>query len=211
MKHLANLYLSELQPSREKLTFNRVMSATATFLVVAVVLGIGMHWWANQQQINTQRVAHALSQAQQQLATKQQQLRVAMKNPEIEQRIEQIELQLGQRQRLLQQMQQVTESGQVSFATLLNELAQADVEAIWLQRILVASGELTLQGKTANASALPVWLASFSSYPSLSGRQFGVFELRDNASSGVLDFTVGSLQHSSLLNSQPIRGAGAAQ
>ncbi|WP_339877877.1 PilN domain-containing protein [Pseudidiomarina gelatinasegens] len=211
MKHLANLYLSELQPSREKLTFNRVMGATASLLVVAVVLGISMHLWASQQQINTQRAAHALSQAQQKLAAKQQQLRAAMNNPDVEQRIEQTELQLGQRQRLLQQMQQITESGQVSFATLLNELAQADVEAIWLQRILVANSELTLQGKTANASALPVWLASFSNYPSLSGRQFGVFELRDNASSGVLDFTVGSLQHSSLLSSQPSRGAGAAQ
>lgn len=210
MKQIANLYVIELQPEQETLTFKRVMIAVAAVLVIGVFSSVGMTFWANQAEVNTQRMAHSLSQAQQRLIAKQNELRTAMNNPEIAQRIEQIELDLAQRQRLLQQMQSVTQTQDASFAQVLEELARADTDAIWLQRILIANGQLTLQGKTANASALPLWLASFSDYDTLSGRQFGVFELRDEDATGVLDFTVGSLQHSSLL-ARPRANSGAAR
>lgn len=210
MKLLANLYLVELQPSREVFTFKRVMAATVALFVVAVVASVGATFYANQQQIQTQRLVHEFSQAQQELTRIREELRAATNNAQLAQQISDVEMQLGQRQRLLQQMQQVTLSSQVSFASLLQDIARADVESIWLQRILVANNQLTLQGKTTNAGALPQWLASFSDYSALSNRQFGVFELRDTPGSGVLDFTVGSLQHSSLLT-QPSRNSGASR
>ena len=207
MKQFANLYLAELQPAREQLTLNRVAAALGGLLLVMIVVGFGLNFYAGQQQILTQRLQHDFSQVQQQLTAKQAELRVAMNNPELEQKIENIEGKLGERQRLLQQMKLVTETSEVSFAKLLEDVARADVEAIWLQRIVVANNQLTLQGKTANPSALPQWLASFSAHASLSDRQFGVFELRDNEGSGALDFTVGSLQHSSILTS-PLANQG---
>lgn len=210
MKHIANLYVLELQPKHETLSFKRVVGTVAVVLVLGVLSSLAMSFWANQSVITTQRMAHNLSQSQQQLIAKQNQLRQAMNNPEMAQQIEQIEIDIAQRQRLLQQMQNVTQTKEASFAKVLEELARADTDAIWLQRILIANGQLTLQGKTSNASALPLWLASFSNYDTLSGRQFGVFELRDVETSGVLDFTVGSLQHSSLM-ARPNTNSGAAR
>lgn len=210
MKQIANLYVLELRPKHETLTFKRVMTAVAAVLVLGVFGSVAMTLWANQTENNTQRMAHNLSQSQQQLIAKQAELRAAMNDAKVAQQIEQIELDLAQRQRLLQQMQNVTQTQAASFADVLDDLARADTDAIWLHRILISNGQLTLQGKTASASALPLWLASFSDYDTLSGRQFGVFELRDVNTSGVLDFTVGSLQHSSLL-AQPRTNAGAAR
>lgn len=201
MKSFANLYVAELQPKREQLSLNRVAASLGSLLLVIVLVGFGLNFYAGQQKIQTQRLQHEYSQVQQQLTAKQSELRNAMNNPELEQKIASIEDKLGERQRLLQQMKLVTETSEVSFAQLLEDVARADVEAIWLQRIVVANNQLTLQGKTANASALPQWLASFSQHASLSDRQFGVFELRDQEGSGALDFTVGSLQHSSILTS----------
>ena len=210
MKQIANLYVLELQPKHETLTFKRVMIAVAAVLVIGIFSSVAMTLWANQTEVDTQRMAHSLSQAQQQLIAKQNELRAAMSDPKVAKQIEQIELDLAQRQRLLQQMQSVTQTQEASFAQVLEELARADTDAIWLQRILIANGQLTLQGRTADASALPLWLASFSNYDTLSGRQFGVFELRDEDATGVLDFTVGSLQHSSLL-ARPRANSGAAR
>ncbi|SFR47112.1 hypothetical protein SAMN04488070_1372 [Pseudidiomarina maritima] len=210
MKKIANLYVPELQPKRETLTFKRVAITIAAVLVVGVLASITLNFWANQQTIATQRMAHSLSQAQQQLVAKQNELRTAMNDPQVAQQIETVELEFAQRQRLLQQMRGVTQTANASFADVLVDLARADTDAIWLNRILITNGQLTLQGKTADASALPLWLASFSDYETLSGRQFGVFELRDVDTRGVLDFTVGSLQHSSLLV-QPRMNSGSAR
>jgi hypothetical protein len=210
MKKIANLYVPELQPKRETLTFKRVAITIAAVLVVGVLASITLNFWANQQTIATQRMAHSLSQTQQQLVAKQNELRAAMNDPQVAQQVETVELEFAQRQRLLQQMRQVTQTANASFADVLADLARADTDAIWLNRILIANGQLTLQGKTADASALPLWLASFSDYETLSDRQFGVFELRDVDTRGVLDFTVGSLQHSSLLT-QPSLNSRAAR
>lgn len=200
MKLLANLYVAELHPRKQSLTFTRAAGVLAAAVVLAVLLTVASRWYAGQQQIETQRTNHELSQVQQRLTAKQNQLRSAMNNPQVEQKITEIEAQLAQRQRLLQQMASVTASSQTSFAQLLTDIAKADVDSIWLHRVIAANNQLTLQGKTTDASALPQWLASFSNYPTLQERQFGVFELRDNNTDAALDFTVGSLAHSSLLS-----------
>ncbi|CUA87056.1 PilN domain-containing protein [Pseudidiomarina woesei] len=208
MKQLANLYVQELHPRKQSLTFTRAAGVVAAAAVLAVVFSGASRWYAGQQQIATQRTNHELSQVQQRLTAKQNELRAAMNNPQVEQQITAIEAQLAQRQRLLQQMTSVTAASQTSFAQLLTDIAKADLESIWLQRVIAANSQLTLQGKTTDASALPQWLASFSNYPTLQERQFGVFELRDNSQEAALDFTVGSLAHSSLL-SHSVRTAGA--
>lgn len=206
MKHLANLYIPELHPRKQSLTFKRATVVVASAFGLALIVSAASHWYAGHQRITTQRINHQLSQTQQRLVAKQNELRAAMNNPQIEQKIAEIETQLAQRQRLLQHMASVTQTSKTSFAKLLNDIARADIDSIWLQRIIAANNQLTLQGKTTDASALPQWLASFSQYASLRDRQFGVFELRDS-SNAALDFTVGSLEHSSLLTNTPRGGA----
>lgn len=199
MKQIANLYTADLRPKREIFTFKQFAVTLLVVVGFGVVSSIIATLVAHQQTIESQRLAQSLSQAQQQLAAKQNELRAAMNDPKVTQQIENVERELGQRNRLLAQMRQLTQTTNASFAEVLIDLARADIDAIWLNRILIANRQLTLQGKTTNASALPQWLANFSNYETLSNRQFGVFELRDIDQRGWLDFTVGSLQHSSLL------------
>lgn len=199
MKQIANLYTADLRPKRQIFTFKQFAITLVVVVGVGIVSSVIATLLAHQQTIASQRLAQNLSQAQQQLVAKQNQLRTAMNDPQIARQIENVERDLGQRTRLLEQMRQLTQTTNASFAKVLNDLARADIDAIWLNRILIANRQLTLQGKTTTASALPQWLASFSNYETLSNRQFGVFELRDIDQRGWLDFTVGSLQHSSLL------------
>lgn len=191
MKRLANLYLAELQPSRERLTLNLLAAVSGGLIVLILVLALVGNYLVAQQEAEAKQASRQLNDLQQQLENRQQQLTVALKDTGLENEISQVEQQVAQQQRLLQQMLQLISLTESSFASLMRDVARVDNEELWLQRIIIDNGQLTLQGRTLEASALPSWLASFAAYDTLSGRQFAVFELRDEAE-GALEFTVGS-------------------
>ncbi|MDX1526586.1 MAG: hypothetical protein R3273_10140 [Pseudidiomarina maritima] len=202
MKRIANLYVAELQPNRDPLTLKLVSLVVGTLLVV-VMIGAGLSkWYLANQQATTAKLSAQNTAVQQQVNQQQELLKQALNDKQLLAEIDQLELRLAQRQRLLQHMRSVTQTGQPSFANVMTDLARVDNDNIWLQRIVLAYQDMTLQGHTTAASALPRWLASFSNYPTLKNRNFGVFELRDEQN-GALQFTVGSDSHGSLLLQQP--------
>ncbi|WP_258807474.1 hypothetical protein [Pseudidiomarina sp. CB1] len=194
MKHYANLYVDELKPSSEWLTLNRFAAYTGALVVVFVVTFIVLFLLARYQHANYVESYARASELSTELQTKQAQLEAAMKNSTLSAEINDVQQQLTLRQRLLAQMQNITGRNQVSFSQLLQDLAAADDQVIWLQRIMLTNDALTLQGRTLQPQTLPTWLAEFSSYPALKERPFGVFEIRDEGELG-LQFTVGHLDH----------------
>ncbi|MDX1706312.1 PilN domain-containing protein [Pseudidiomarina sp.] len=191
MKRLANLYLAELQPSRERLTLNLLAAVCGGLILLLVVLALSGNYLVAQQEAQARQASRQMNELQQQLENRTQQLAVALKDPALENKISRLEQQVAQQQRLLQQMLQLISLTESSFASLMRDVARVDNEELWLQRIIIDNGQLTLQGRTLEAGALPSWLASFAAYDTLRGRQFAVFELRDEAA-GALEFTVGS-------------------
>lgn len=202
MKRIANLYVAELQPNRDPLTLKLVSLVVGALLVIVIAAaGVGK-WYLANQQATTAKLTQQNRALQNQVNQQQELLKQALNDKQLLAEIENLELRLAQRQRLLQHMRSVTQTGQPSFANVLTDLARVDNDNIWLQRILLAHQDMTLQGHTTAASALPRWLASFSNYPTLRNRNFGVFELRDEQN-GALQFTVGSDSHGSLMLQQP--------
>jgi Tfp pilus assembly protein PilN len=204
MKLVANLYTTELQPYVERYSLNVVAASIAGAAVLMLVMAVVANVLAAQQQAAKQELAEQVTQLQQRVTTKQQALQQALNDANLKHQISQLTTQLKQRERLLTQMRQVTETGQTSFGEILNDLARADRSNIWLHRILIANNQLTLQGYTTQARALPQWLSSFPTYDTLKDRSFGVFELRDT-NMGTLEFTVGSGEHSKLLQVHPVQ------
>lgn len=191
MKQLANLYLAELQPSRERLTLNLLAGVSGGLIILILITMVVGSYLTAQQQDQVQQVSRQVSDLEEQVESRQQQLNEALKDTSLQNEISELEDRIARQQRLLQQMLQLIAMTESSFARLLRDIAQVDNEQIWLQRIIIENGQLTLQGRTIEASALPTWLASFTAHGTLQGRQFAVFELRDEAE-GALDFTVGS-------------------
>ncbi len=205
MKLIANLYSDELKPKQERFSLNLVAGSVATVFVVMLAVALGANWYANYQQSSAQELARKSSQLQQQVVAQQRKLQLALNDVNLQNQISELETSLNQRERLLLQMRQVTETGQTSFGEILNDLARANRSSIWLHRILIADNQLTLQGHTKQAQALPQWLNSFPDYNTLKNRNFGVFELSDTQA-GALKFTVGSEGHGVLMHQSQVMG-----
>ena len=194
MKRIANLYLDELQPSREWLTLTRFLKTSAVLLVVFLLMWVVINYINAQQQRESEQVRAQLAAAQAQLQQRQAQLDNALNDPELNDALREVEQTLALRNKLLEQMYSHTQQNQQSYSQLLADLAAADQNSVWLQRILVVDNALSIEGRTLKPQGLPDWLASFSRYPSLQGRPFGVFELVEDEQQG-LRFVVGHLNN----------------
>lgn len=199
MKHIANLYAAELQPNRDPLTLNLFAGVFGILLVLMVVGALLGRWYVAAQQTTAAELTAQNAQVQRHVKQLQEQLQQAQHDQQLLREIESLQEKIAQRRRLMTQLQQLTQASQASFAQVLTDLARVDSEQVWLTRIVLANYEMTLQGQTTVANALPQWLANFSNYSTLRHRHFGVFELRDE-NTGSLHFTVGSTAHNAMLS-----------
>lgn len=209
MKYLANLYVAELQPNRDPLTLKVVVTVFAGMIALVVLLALGGGYYVASQQALAEELSSRNAAVQRQVKQVQEELQQALHDRQLINEIESLQQSIAQRRRLMHQMQLLTQAGQASFAEVLTDLARVDSDQVWLTRILLANYEMTLQGQTTVAHALPHWLANFSHYATLRNRHFGVFELRDE-DTGSLHFVVGSTAHSTLLEEHAADEAGVA-
>ncbi|HET8815909.1 MAG TPA: PilN domain-containing protein [Pseudidiomarina sp.] len=192
MKSIANLYVSELKPRYERYTLPiaaAICGGLAVALLVANVIG---NQWLASEQATAQALQTEITNQQKLLDVQQELLKQRTNDPVLVARQEQLEKQIAQRQRLQRQMQLVLAANDDQVPELLADIAKVDAEAIWLQRITLRDGELTLHGFTQQPAQLPLWIERFARHPSLKDRQFGVFDLRV-ANESALEFTVGTL------------------
>lgn len=197
MKLTANLYVSELRPRHERYTLPMaavICGGLAVVLIAANMIGKG---WLASEQATVQDLQADIKSQQELLTVQQDLLKQRTNDPELLAQKEQLEKQIGQRQRLQRQMQIVLQSSDDQVPELLADIAKVDAEAIWLQRITLRDGELTLNGYTQQPAELPLWIERFAKHASLKDRQFGVFDLRV-ANDSALEFTVGTLPSASV-------------
>lgn len=192
MKLIANLYVSELRPRFERYTLPTaaaICGGLAVFLILANVVG---NWWLASEQATSQQLQSDIQNQQKLLTAQQELLKQRTNDPELLAQQNQLEKQIAQRLRLQRQMQLVMQTSDDQVPELLADIAKVDAEAIWLQRISLRDGELTLSGYTQQPAELPLWIERFAKHASLKDRQFGVFDLRV-ATDTALEFTVGTL------------------
>ena len=191
MKQFANLYLPELQPRHDKWTLAGLTLSSAVLAVVLLMLNFAVSYLAEGEREHARQIGTQVQQQQALLEVQQELLEQRINDPSLLAEIAELEEKLAERQRLQQQMLSMTSAEPVSFAALLTDIARVDSADLWLERIGYSQGRLNLDGLTQRPEVLPRWLASFSDHATLRGRQFSVFELRDEAD-GPLHFSVGS-------------------
>ncbi|RUO41838.1 hypothetical protein CWE22_06705 [Pseudidiomarina aestuarii] len=192
MKLIANLYVSELKPRHERFTLAFVAAICGGLAVVLTVANMVGSWWLTSEQEASQSLQVQIQEQQKLLTVQQELLKQRTNDPTLLAEKEQLENTIAQRQRLQRQMQIVLQSTDDQVPELLADIARVDAEAIWLQRISLRDGELTLSGYTQQPAELPLWIERFAKHESLQDRQFGVFDLRV-ANDSALEFTVGTL------------------
>lgn len=197
MKLIANLYVSELRPRHERYTLPMAAAICGGLTVVLIAANMIGNGWLASEQATAQDLQAEIKSQQELLTVQQDLLKQRTNDPELLAQKEQLEKQVGQRQRLQRQMQIVLQSSDDQVPELLADIAKVDAEAIWLQRITLRDGELTLNGYTQQPAELPLWIERFAKHASLKDRQFGVFDLRV-ANDSALEFTVGTLPSASV-------------
>lgn len=192
MKLIANLYVNELRPRHERYTLPFAAAICGSLAVVLIIANIVGNWWLAAEQESAQSLQVQIQDQQKLLTVQQELLKQRTNDPTLLAEKDQLEKTIAQRQRLQRQMQIVLQSTDDQVPELLADIAKVDAEAIWLQRISLRDGELTLSGYTQQPAELPLWIERFAKHESLQNRQFGVFDLRV-ANDSALEFTVGTL------------------
>lgn len=172
MKTRVNLYLPELRPRRVLVTLEFCL---AVWLLAALGMG-GASFWMNQQAQSAKAEAQPLLQMHQQKQTEVQQLTQRVANRKVDRRLEQqiqaLQQQLQAKQLLVGELEQQSLLKNEGFAPLLQALADAHDNRLWLTRIHVQERQLHLAGATTAANAVPQWISQLQQNDYFVGKSF---------------------------------------
>lgn len=191
MKTVVNLYVTSLKPEHRRFTLAR------TVLGLALLVG-GLVCTGGALQVMLARAETSLGQLQAELASQQaqvQQLSTTLTerrgDPALATRLAKTQAAIASAEQTLTLLQQQSDPRALSYARLLTDIAALAPGDLWLTQIQAHDAQLGFMGLTQNAAALPRWLATFDSRPSLKGQQFEIFALRENEQ-GLLEFELQS-------------------
>lgn len=190
-----NLYDDSLLPPRRRLSFVRFKLAVSA-LVVLLMLAAGLIYW----QLASERALLAEArQTEQQLNSEKQQLeaRIANHKPddalvaevqELQDSLELKRLLLGE----IGKQQGFTSEG---YGALLTDLARSADGSVWLERIVVAEGELRFEGFARDPKSVPQWVDRLKLTATLQGKQFATMTMaRDQSEPLGFVLTSGALK-----------------
>lgn len=191
MKTVVNLYVAALQPVQRRFTLGRSVFGLSLMLAVLLLAGLGL-------QVALQRAQTNLAQVQTELATQReqvQQLTTSLQqrrgDPVLATQLADTQTSITRAERVLTLLDQQSVATSTSYATLLTDIAMIAPGELWLTEIRARDAQLGFAGLTEDAAALPRWMATFDSRPSLRARQFAIFALREN-DQGLLQFELQS-------------------
>ena len=104
--------------------------------------------------------------------------------------VQQLERKLQLRQQALALLQSEGQSADDGFSPRLSALAHQTTQGVWLTRIELSAGQLTLQGRATSAERLPQWMGALRREPSFAGTAFEVFDLDQPAAEAPTDPSV---------------------
>ncbi|MDX1452181.1 MAG: hypothetical protein R3183_06450 [Oleiphilaceae bacterium] len=211
-----NLYTEEFQPRKVKLPLEQIILLT---VVTAIILA-GVSVLLNQSLANLQQ---DVQERQQQADTMRQRVSVMeskaatlVRDESLVLANERLAQQLAARRQMIEVLDKVVVKDDAGYSATLIALARQRVEGLWLTRILLgaAGKNMTLEGATTKADAVPQYLQNLREETSFIGRTFTLFDLNaSDTKSGALSFRLRSLgegNETGLLVSKDGGSAGTA-
>lgn len=193
MKLRVNLYVAALQPVREKVSLNLLVSCTAGVSVLLLAAGFVLSGM-------TKATKTELDIVQQQLKAQTQQidsLQLALSNRApsaalVKQKTELTQT-IAQKQKLLQFVHGEQRKTSVKFSPVFDYLAAIDPVGFWLDSFSLNASSSQFSGYVTEPELLPGWIHQLSGAEFFSGHTFSQFELKKAENSEALVFKITSV------------------
>jgi len=181
MKTRINLYVTELQPVKEKLPLSMSVTIVISVLVCSLMLCMSLYWLLGNEEKLQQQLRSELAQEQTQLASQARILSRVNNNKAIMEQIKQVTQNIKNKKRVLATLkhERANDSG---FSSLLVSLAGISDQKVWLTKIKSQTGLLTFSGSAKRSQDIPLWVTRLSQIEELHGKTFNSLVMeRDNS------------------------------
>lgn len=178
MKQWVNLYRSDLQPIKQRLTLGRLSTVLGVWLALLIAVVVVTQWQNSAVTQENEKLSNALQAVNDDLTRARE--RLERREPSLQLREEKEELiqQLQDTQSFSRRISEFQQGQSSSVSRFLSELAQITPEAIWLTDFSIAGENIRLHGQALNSEALVLWMDKFGQSDLLADKRFAVVELK---------------------------------
>lgn len=203
MKLRVNLYVQALQPVKEKISLNLLVSSTLGLSALLLVVGLVINMQTDskkselallQQQVAAQ--AQQLTQLQQTIGNRQPSAVLVKQHTELTQII-------AQKQKLLRFVQGEQLKTSVQYSPVFRYLASIDPQGFWLDSFSLNANSSQFSGYVTEAELLPQWLTQLSGTAFFKGHTFSQFEIKQEEKVEALAFKVTSSASGAAAEAKP--------
>ena len=203
MKLRVNLYVQALQPVKEKISLNLLVSSTLGLSALLLVVGLVINMQTDskkselallQQQVAAQ--AQQLTQLQQTIGNRQPSAVLVKQHTELTQII-------AQKQKLLRFVQGEQLKTSVQYSPVFRYLASIDPQGFWLDSFSLNANSSQFSGYVTEAELLPQWLTQLSGTAFFKGHTFSQFEIKQEEKVEALAFKVTSSASGAAAETKP--------
>lgn len=172
-----NLYDESLLPTRQRLNFALLTQSVMAVLGILLLAGLAIGW-----QLSTVKTELNSARAESdRLGQQKQQLEAQLANHKADATLvaEVTELQdfLALKRQLLSELGNQQRFASGGYGSLMTDLASAADGNVWLERILVAEGELRFEGFAKAPTSVPLWVERLKHTKTLQGKQFSTMTM----------------------------------
>lgn len=181
MKHRIEFYQAALKPSQEPANLGLLLQVSLAIILLWGCMFAYSGFTQHQLKQQNNDVQAAVSVGEREVAQLQQTLADLNAHQDNGER-DRLELNIKRRQQLLGTLNQ---ENLVSYARVLNDLAQISWQNVALQGLTLQGEQMVLRGEASQASAVPAWILGFEKSDSLRGHRFGQLAISQQAEGGL--------------------------
>ena len=207
-----NLYTDDFRPKKVVLSLEQIILISVSVIILVVLTTLFLNASLAKSEQRIQREQERVEKLNSQLSKLEDKAKLLRQDDSLMAANQRLSAQLDARRQMIEVLDRVVVKDDEGFSNILLSLARQKTEGLWLTSIQVgASGKnMTIEGTTLNANAVPAYLQNLRQEDGFLGRTFTLFNLdADPDKTNRLDFSLRS-QASSTNEVQIIEDASMA-
>ncbi len=182
-----NLFHSGLLRKKDPLSAQRALGVVAVAICLLLAVSGYTQWRVHRLARQMAAAQAKLKQSEQHLAQLQKRFAPKKKSQLLEEEIQRLQREKTARRNLLARVGSMKEGNAAGFSGFLEALARQNVPGLWLRRISLGGGDVTLAGSAQRPAQVPRYLQQLSRKQVFQGLEFNQFQL-GRSKAGTLDF-----------------------
>lgn len=193
MKLRVNLYVTALQPVKEKISLTTLVGSVASISALLICAGFMLSGMAGTKQAELEVLQQQVKTQTQQIDTLQQGLRNKAPSAALVKQKEELTQTIVQKQKLLQFVHGEQRKTSVKFSPVFAYLAAIDSSGFWLDSFSLNATSSQFSGYVTQPELLPEWINRLGGAPFFTGHTFAQFELKKQDNNEALAFRITSV------------------